>query len=684
MLNEKTEVFRNVCPRNCYDTCGMLTYVRDGRLLKVEGDPLHGYTQGRLCSKGYAYSEYVYSPDRLRYPLRQHPRGSGRWERISWDQALDIIAAKMIELKARYGSNLALAFNKVSGNIGLLHYAVEGMFRSFGAHTKPIGDPCLAAGQDAMYYSLGKALSPAPESMAKAGLIVIWGANPAWTAIHQLDFINKARDRGAKLVVIDPLFTPTAAQADVYIQIRPGTDGLLALALAKILVERNQYDREFVEHHLWGWEPFSSYLQNKISLSSAAAVTGVAEEAMEELVSLYASAGSCAAWVGFGLQRGSNGGQNVRAISALNALTANLGREGGGLFYLHPSQDLFPLHLQNHSGPTGDGEKTREVDVNHFAEKLLSLNNPPVRLLWIAGRNPLSQDQDLRQWQELLRSLELIVTVDLFMTRTARMSDLVLPAASHFEDVDLNVSYWHHWLALNERALPPYYEAKSDLEIARMLTHRLNACASGFSNFPYTLTAEDWLAKEFTPQVLAAYGLTSWEDLKSAPHRYQGAIPWQDKKFPTASGKFELYSPEAKEHRLPALSRFSPSRTGDYPLRLISPQNPQRIHSQYEALSWLSKEYDGILRMNPRDASVRNLTEGDRVRLFNAEGSICRKLQLCRTVPRGIVVAFQGGEDPVNALIARSATDMGMKKSSRNPAFFEIYVEVTKVGGPPC
>jgi anaerobic selenocysteine-containing dehydrogenase len=155
MRKEKTEVFRNVCPRNCYDTCGMLTYVRDGRLLKVEGDPLHGYTQGRLCSKGYAYSEYVYSPDRLRYPLRQNPRGSGRWERISWDQALDSISGKMLELNARYGSNLALAYNKVSGNIGLLHYAVEGMFKSFGAHTKPVGDPCLAP-VDALYYSLGK------------------------------------------------------------------------------------------------------------------------------------------------------------------------------------------------------------------------------------------------------------------------------------------------------------------------------------------------------------------------------------------------------------------------------------------------------------------------------------------------------------------------------------------------
>jgi anaerobic selenocysteine-containing dehydrogenase len=677
MADGKCTIYRNVCPRNCYDSCSMLTYVRNGKLVKVEGDPLHGYTQGRLCAKGYAYREYVYSPDRLRYPLRQHPRGSGRWERISWDQALDLIADKIIDLKERYGSNLALAYNKVSGNIGFLHDAVEGMFKSLGAHTQPVGDPCLAAGQDALYYNLGKPLSPPPESMAEAGLIMLWGANPAWTAVHQLDFMNKARDKGAKLVVIDPLFTPTAAQADVFIQIRPGTDGLLAMALAKILIERNLHDQKFIDSHLWGWEPFLRYLHN-ISLSSVQAVTGVPLAAMNELVSFYATSKPCATWIGFGLQRSSNGGQNVRAISTLNAISGDLGQKGGGLFYLHPGRDLFPQNLLNHPCPLPAGKTNRKVDVNNFAGSLFALADPPVRLLWIAGRNPLTQDQDLGEWQELLRSLELVVTVDLFMTRTAALSDLVLPAASHFEEADLIVSYWHQWLALNEKALPPYYEAKSDLEIARMLTHRLNEVSPGFSNFPYALTARDWLAKEFTPQVLAAYDLTAWEDLKNGPHPAKENIPWQDKLFRTDSGKFELYSQEAKANQLPALARFNPPPAKDYPLRLITPQNPQRIHSQYEALTWLSKEHDGILKMNPRDAAARNLKEKDWVRVYNSVGMIQRKIQLSKSVPQGVVVAFQGGENPVNVLIAHSATDMGMKKSRPSPAFFEIYVECEK------
>lgn len=682
MADGKYSVFRNVCPRNCYDTCGMLSYVKDGKLEKVEGDPEHGYTQGRLCSKGYAYTEYVYSRDRLRYPLSQYPRGSGNWKRISWAQALDLVAGKMVDLKVRYGSNLASAYNKFSGNLGLLHYAVEGMFNSIGAHTKPVGNPCLAAGLDALYYDFGKALSPDPESMARAGLIVIWGANPAWTAIHQLDFINRARGKGAKLVVIDPLFTPTAAKADIYIQIKPGTDGFLALALAKLLIERHEHDREFVKNHLWGWEPFFGYLQERVALSSVSAVTGVSAEAVEELAALYANHKPCANWVGFGVQRHENGGQNIRAINALCAISGNLGQEGGGLFYYHPGLDFFPLKLYKHSGPSLDNEKSREVDINNFAAEVLSFSEPPVKLLWIAGRNPLSQDQELSKWQELFRSLELIVTVDLFMTKTAEMSDLVLPAASHFEEYDINVSYWHHWLALNEKAIPPYYEAKSDLEIARMLTCRLNELSPGFSNFPYELTATDWIEREFTAEVLAAFGLNNWEELKHGPRKLQaGRTPWQDKKFRTGSGRFELYSSEAKKNDLPALSRFRRPKTNSYPLLLLTPQSPYRIHSQYVGLTWLSNEYDSVLRMNPGDASARDLMEGDQVRVFNAAGSVLKIVNLSNSVPRGVVVAFQGGENPVNNLIARLSADMGTKISkSKNVAFYDTYVECEKAG----
>ncbi|KUO63852.1 MAG: dehydrogenase [Gracilibacter sp. BRH_c7a] len=672
------KIFRNVCPRNCYDTCGIISYVKNGELIKVEGDPKHGYTKGRLCAKGYAYTQYVYSPDRLRYPLRQYPRGSGTWERISWEQAIEIIADKILELNKRYGSNLALAHNKFSGNLGLLHYAVEGMFNSMGEHTKTIGNACLAAGFDAISYDFGDNINPDPEDMADSKLIVIWGANPAWTAIHQLSHINAAREKGAKVVVIDPLYTPTAAKADIFVQIRPSTDSLLALGIVKILMEQDKCDNDFIRDHTWGWEPFSSYVKEKISISLVREVTGITEEVIFELASLYGSTKPCANWVGFGLQRSMNGGQNTRAINALVGVTGNIGRKGGGLYYFNPTPNYFPQSLLNHPSP--ESRQPREVDINRFADDILSLANPPVKMLWVASRNPLSQDQNLARWQELLESLELVVTVDLFMTRTAEMSDLVLPATSTFENDDVNVGYWHYWLAINQKAIEPLYEAKSDLEIARILTRKLNELSPGFSDFPYELTDEDWISKEFTPKVLEIYGLANWEELKDGPRKCSGnKIPWEDRRFKTKTGKFELYSRDAKENELPAISTYNQPRNDIYPLRLLSPQHRNRLHSQYDFVPWLNDEHFDILKMNQKDARQRGIEEGDTVCIYNEAGLLSKKIKLSPYIPLGVVVASQGGLKPINSLMFDLPADMGMKESgSRGLAINDVYVECKK------
>jgi len=678
--NSKT--YKSVCPRNCYNSCAMLSHVVNGKLTKVEGDPLHGYTQGRLCAKGYAYSRYVYSPERLRYPLRQYPRGSGNWVRITWDEAFNYIATKLLELNHRYGSNHSLAFNKCSGNIGFLHYATEGMFNSFGSHTKLKGNPCLAAGMDAITYSSGEGKSPDPEAMANSKLIVIWGANPAWTAVHQLNFINQARETGAILVVIDPVYTPTAATADHYIQIRPGTDGLLALAIAKILVEEGRYDAAFVKDHVEGWESFQSYLQEKIFLQEVQSITGVTENAVRLLADLYSQNDPAATWCGYGLQRYPNGGQNVRAIHALSALTGNVGKAGGGFYYFHPSTDTFPLHLLNHQGPD-DGLESRTLDINSYPSQALSLVDPPVKFLWIAGRNPLSQDQEVQNWTRLLKELELVVTVDLFMTRTAELSDIVLPAASHFEEFDLNISFWHHWLALNEKAIDPYYEAKSDLEIARQLTRTLNELQPGFSNFPFEKTAEEWIEMEFTTEILELYGLSSWRELSVAPAKLQvGNNPWADFKFKTESGKFELFSKDAKVDNLPALPRFwAGSGDPSFPLRLITPQSITSIHSQDWASEWIAYEEKGdVVKLNPLDAVQRKVQDGDYVKIYNALGSVTRKAKLYPEILPGVIIIYQGGNEPVNRLLSGLSADMGKKNSgSEGAAFYNAFVDVEKM-----
>ncbi|MHB8074087.1 molybdopterin-dependent oxidoreductase [Desulfosporosinus fructosivorans] len=681
-MDGDVRVYKNVCPRNCYNTCAMLSHVVNGKLIKVEGEPWHGYTQGRLCAKGYAYSRYVYSPERLRYPMRQYPRGSGNWVRITWEEAFSIIGAKILELNHRYGSNLPLAYNKCSGNVGFLHYATEGMFNSFGSHTKLKGNPCMAAGLDAIMYSSGEGKGPDPEAMSGSKLIVLWGANPAWTAVHQLNFINQAREKGAEFVVIDPVYTPTAATADHYIQIQPGTDGLLALGIAKVLIEEGRYDPSFLAEHVEGWESFQGYLKEKVTLEEVQNVSGVAEKTVRMLADLYGKCDPVANWSGYGLQRYPNGGQNIRAIYALCALTGNLGKVGGGFYYFHPSTESFPLHLLNHQGPN-DGLVSRSIDINYYPSQALALVDPPVKFLWIAGRNPLSQDQEVSNWSRLLAELELVVTVDLFMTKTCDMSDLVLPVASHFEEIDINVSYWHHWLALNEKAIAPYYEAKSDLEIAQQLTRRLNELQPGFSNFPFERTPEEWIGMEFTPEVLELYGLSSWRDLAEAPAKLRvGNNPWADFAFKTKTGKFELFSKEAKENNLPALPRFSAkSSDPSFPLRLLTPQSIASIHSQDWSSKWIgSEESEDVVKLNPLDAVQREIQNGDNVRIYNALGSVTKKAILNPEILQGLIIIYQGGKDPVNSLLSGLSADMGKNYSGgEGAAFYNAFVDVEKM-----
>ncbi|NLC38825.1 MAG: molybdopterin-dependent oxidoreductase, partial [Clostridia bacterium] len=655
---------------------------KQGKLVKVEGDPAHGYSRGRLCAKGYAYPQYVYSPERLRYPLLQYPRGSGSWERISWEKALDLIACKLLELHDRYGTNLAAAFNKFSGNLGLLHYAVEGFFNSLGAHTRPVGNLCQAAGWDGQSCDFGEAVSPDPELMAQAAGIVIWGANPAATSLHQWHFINQARKKGAKLIVIDPVFTPTAAQADSYIQINPGTDGMLALAVAKLLIKERKYDRKFVAKKVKGWGAFRTYLEEKFSLEEAGSITGVPMGVMLELARLYTQSKPCASWIGFGLQRHGNGGQNVRAIDALAALSGNLGRPGGGVYYQH-LKTCFPSSLENYAK---DISKPRQVNLLDFPRQALALQDPPVRFLWVACRNPLSQDPEPQLWSKLLGQMELTVTVDLFMTETARLSDLVLPAASFFEDYDLHHSYWHHWVALNEKAIGPYFEAKSDLEIMSRLAERLNRLSPEFTTFPVKLSSLDWVAAELNEKVRRLLGVEKWQDFLSGPRKLKiSGTPWQDAGFKTPSGKYELYSEGAKKMGLPALPVFKEPkrRPSPYPFRLLTPQSLLRLHSQFGNLPWLNsgREEEGLfIEVNEAVARSKGLKAGDEVKVFNAFGAVTARLKLNSFLPRQLVIMPQlGAHSSANRLISYIPTDMGGRNTQApGIAYYDAQVNFVK------
>ncbi|HHY26101.1 MAG TPA: molybdopterin-dependent oxidoreductase [Desulfitobacterium dehalogenans] len=655
--------FRNTCPRHCYSSCSMISHMSGGKLTRVVGDSAHGYTQGRLCAKGYSLIQYALDEYRLKYPLRQVRRGSGEWRRISWDQAYEIIASKMIELNTRYGSNLGLGYYKGNGNAGLLHQAVEGMFAGLGPHTRPTGDICSATGEAALMETVGE-LSPDPEEMGDAGLIVIWGANPANTNINQMKFIYEARQKGVPLVVIDPLLTHTANRADLYVQINPGTDGWLAWGIAKILIESGRIDKKFIQEKTRGFDQYKLGLK-KITLDEVCSQTGVCLNVVEELADLYARFRPVANWLGFGMQRYPSGGESVKAVSALAALTGSFASVGGGVYFRHRPQEKFPLNIAKHQGVKHPLlTSSREVPVNDFPRRAMKLQEPPLKMLWVSCGNPLAQDYNLRAWRDLFQHMELVVTVDLYLNSTARQSDLVLPAASFFEEEDLHVSFWHHWLSYNQKVLPAFYESKSDLQIARELTRKLNELRPGFSNFPAEKEPWDWIAGELSPEVRELYALEDPADLQKNSYKRS-----KEPLSPDWSYRF----PEIRPQRFKDVGERDSSLL--FPYHLLTPQSLLKFHTQYETLSWLNSENreEPMIELAEEIACKHNIREDSWVEIYNENGFVSGRAKINPYLPEKIILVEQSDRYPINHLIS------GQGKEGESIPYFDCRVNLRRV-----
>ncbi|WP_147535278.1 molybdopterin-dependent oxidoreductase [Bacillus marasmi] len=659
-------IFRNTCPRNCYGTCAILSHVKDGKLIKVTGDAKHGYTKGKLCAKGYASTQFVYDSKRLRYPMIQKNRGSGIWTRISWDEAYTIIAKKMIELYDRYGSNLASGYNKFSGNIGLLHYATEGMFNSIGPHTKSVGNVCSLSGKLSINQSFGHNFSSVPEDMAHSKLIVIWGANPAVTNVHQMKFIYEARKKGAKFIVIDPLLTETAKKADIYIQIKPGSDAWLAHGVAKLLVESGNYTKDSLQTDALGWDEYQSFLVEQVTLSEVSEITGVPYEAITELAKLYKEIKPACTWNGLGIQRTFQGKESISAINSLVAISGNLSIQYGGIYYMHFDVDHFPLNLLNHRGPSHPTiNSSREINLSNYPETALSLDSPPLKLLWVASRNMIVQDQNLKAWEQLMNQLELIVVVDLYMTKTAQQADIILPAASHFEEEDLNVGYWHYWLSINEKSISPFYEAKSDLQIARELTRKLNDTRKGFSNFPAEKEPLDWIEGELTSEIMEMYSIKSYKDLLKGPQKKK-----EIHILSTEQRKYKLFSPSNSQNN-DGTSLINNEPDNMY--RLLSPQSLLKIHSQFESLSWLNTGHtELIIEISIEAATTYNIENQQKIEVYNRYGAIVGVAKINPYLPKDIIVTNQGGKNPINRLVVHKSD------SDSSTFFYDSMVKLRK------
>jgi anaerobic selenocysteine-containing dehydrogenase len=640
---------RGACPHDCPDTCGVVTEVRDGRAVDFRGDPDHPITRGWLCAKVRPYLDHVYHPDRLLYPLRRVGRkGASRWQRVSWSDALAEIAGRWRTLCAEHGPEAILPYS-YSGTLGLVQMTVSSarLWNRLGA-SQLQRSICGAAAEYAVEATLGKRWSPPYADVVHSKLVILWGHNPVCTAPHFMPFLRQAQHRGCRLVVIDPRRTASARGADLHLAPLPGTDGALALGVAHVLVAEGMHDEPWLEAHTVGWPELRQRLRD-YPPERAAALTGLRTEDVIGLARLYGTCQPGLIKSNEGINRNRNGGQNVRALCALPALTGQYGVRGGGLAYSTSGYLQWDPVAVNHwreCPPPG-----RVVNMNRLGAALLGeAADPPVRALYVFGANPAASSPNAgRIVQGLLREDLFTVVHELFLTDTADYADIVLPATSQLEQTDLHKAYGHTMVTYNRPAIAPLGECKSNWEVMGLL-----ADALGFD--------EPWLhqtADEVIDEVLTATAAHNPALRGVTPERLRaegavpldvGSPPFADGRFPTPSGKVELYSRAMAEAGLdPLPGAFADPDDGDShgdaaeALYLVSGAAHHFVSSSLGSQAGLLRNAGAaFVEVHPADAEARGIRNGDDVVVGNGRGSVRLRAVVTDAVRPGVVVSPKG------------------------------------------
>lgn len=667
----------------------MRVQVEDGRIRRIEPHPGNRATPGGACLKGLSYVERVHSPDRILHPLRRVSEG-GTFERISWDEALDTIAEKLVELKADPGPQSILYYSG-SGTKGLLKGAGREFWRLYGGCTATYGDLCWPAGLEATRLTLGANKHSAPWDIADARLIVLWGKNAAETNIHQMTFIDQALDAGAKLVVIDPRRTQSAERAELLLQPRPGTDGALALAIAHLLIKWGHIDREFIDRHVLGYAAFAEAVA-EFTPERASEITDVPVQYIERLAEHFGTIRPVTVSPGFGMQRFTNSGQTMRALLAILAITGNIGKPGAGWVYANLQSHIFEPVLDPIAfyPPEEPGGVVRvSISTARLGPEMLATQDPPLRMIWVERGNPVTQNPETNTVLEAFRALDFRVVVEQFMTDTAREADIVLPAKTMFEQSDVIGAYWHAYVQLKQKVIDPPGEVKPETEIFRLLASRLGI-AEGED--PMIFPVSDDEVDAYLERALEPFPELSLEHLRQGPLPAPGGqdVAFSDFVFPTPSGKIELESEEAERrwgvarvptYEEPGESIRAPQPAADqYPLYMLTPNTKNRIHSQFGNLRMIRQfgEAPAVL-LHPDDARERGIGDGDWVRVFNERGELELEARLDNGLKRGCVCVTNGWwiseGGSVNFTSAARETDMG-----HGAAFHENRVDVERLG----
>ncbi len=733
------QVIHATCPHDCPDACGILITVQDGHATRIQGDPKHPVTRGFLCAKVAKYLERVYSPDRVLYPMRRiSAKGTSKaqrgcaphgqlgtcpepvegaavptqadqvWRRISWDEALDEIAERFRRIVAGFGSEAILPYS-YGGTLGALNGGSmdRRFFARLGA-SELERTICSSAGEAGLESVMGIKLGTEPDQFVHSRYIIAWASNIHGNNVHLWPYIVEARRRGAKLVVIDPYRTRTAACADWYLPINPGTDGALALAMMHVIIGEGLHDADYIEKYTLGFDA----LREKVKAyppERVAQWTGISAEDIRKLALEYATTRPAVIRLNYGVQRSDGGGTATRAISMLPCITGSLKEVGGGIHL--STSGAFDLNKQTLRRPDllPHGVKSpRIVNMVELGKALNTLNDPPLKALFVYNSNPAAVCPNHNEVVRGLKRSDLFTVVhEQFFTDSTDYADIVLPATTFFEHKDLQAAYGHYYLQVSDRAIEPLGDCRSNVELFRALATRM-----GFTDECFSETIDEmidgalassnpWL-QGITRERLEREGQVRLNFAASdsrlpasgaeAPDSTTPFLPFAHGGFRTPSGRAELYSEAMKAMGLDPVAEFKPpseSRHGSeratFPLELLARKADNFLNSTFtNQPSVQQMEETDLLEMHSDDARARGIADGQTVRVFNHRGEIFLKARVDGAVRPGVVAArlnwakLSPGSRNINVLTSEKLSDLG-----NSATFYSVLVDVESTKSIP-
>jgi anaerobic selenocysteine-containing dehydrogenase len=680
------DVLHSVCALDCPDCCSLLINVNDGKGSRLRGDPDHPVTRGFLCGKVARYLEREYSPDRLLYPQKRiGAKGEGRFERITWDEALDTIARRLTEVSSEYGPEAILPYS-YAGTMGYLQGS--GMDRRFfhrlGA-SRLERTICSAAGLAGMTKTLGLRYGTEPEQFAHAKLIIAWSANTLATNVHLWPFIVEARRNGAKFYTIDPVRTRTGHTSDKHLSIFPGSDLALALGMMHIIIGEKLHDADYIANYTDGFEALAERAR-QYPPDRVEALTGIDRADVISLAREYATTRPAVIRLNHGVQRSDRGGTAVRAIASLPALIGSWREVGGGLqlstsgaFHVNKAGLEMP-ELQLRS-PIG--REARLINMVELGKALTQLDDPPVKAMVVYNSNPAAVAPNQNLVLKGMRREDLFtVVLEQFQNDTADHADILLPATTFLEHTDLYYAYGHYYLQLARPALPAPGEAKSNVEFFRLLADRM-----GLDDQCLRDSEDDMIRTILDSGHPFLKGITLEQLERDHFVRLNVAptgdpfLPFANGGFGTASGKCE-FGAEALDYQPPVESRLGSSDLKSlYPLELISSKSHDSMNSTF-GNERSARQQTSTLFLHELDAGARGISTGDRVQVFNGRGRCLLTAKVNGEVRQGVVWAPAVGWNKlapdgrgINALTSDRLTDLG-----NAPTFYSCLVEVQKCG----